>query len=413
MRIVLSAFAFAPGEGSEAGVGWNYALALARAGHQVTVLTAPHQPDIIRAAVASDNTLSSIHVEFVGPKVPKSFIHKRWLLQFYYVVWQLWVLRAAKTLHRANSFDIAHAVTTSGIRFPCFLGSLGVPFFIGPLGGGETPPAGLLRGLALRHVLTEYVRIASTYLVRFDPLMLITFAQARLIFVRTEDTAGAIGTLFLHKIRRCFGLGIPTSAIVEAPRTDHRAPDGSFGILFVARLVYWKGGHLVLLAFARVAREESAARLTVVGRGPELRHLRLLADQLGIADRVIWRTGWIESSQLDRIYEENQVLLFPSLHEAGGTVVLEAMAKAMPVVCLDVGGPGQIVSPQFGTAVKTHGATAEVVVEYLGDAMLRLASRRDLYIGQSNAALKEAKMREWQRVVESVYRVISQAANAR
>ena len=39
MRILLSAFACAPHSGSEPGVGWHWALELARLGHDVLVLT--------------------------------------------------------------------------------------------------------------------------------------------------------------------------------------------------------------------------------------------------------------------------------------------------------------------------------------------------------------------------------------
>jgi hypothetical protein len=39
LKILLSAFACEPNAGSEPAVGWNWALFLARAGHQVVVLT--------------------------------------------------------------------------------------------------------------------------------------------------------------------------------------------------------------------------------------------------------------------------------------------------------------------------------------------------------------------------------------
>ena len=39
MKILMSAFSCGPGQGSEPGVGWNTAMAAARLGHEVTVLT--------------------------------------------------------------------------------------------------------------------------------------------------------------------------------------------------------------------------------------------------------------------------------------------------------------------------------------------------------------------------------------
>src|ERR1700686_5022098 len=39
LRILLSAYACEPGKGSEPGVGWHWAVEMARLGHRVTVLT--------------------------------------------------------------------------------------------------------------------------------------------------------------------------------------------------------------------------------------------------------------------------------------------------------------------------------------------------------------------------------------
>jgi glycosyltransferase involved in cell wall biosynthesis len=46
-------------------------------------------------------------------------------------------------------------------------------------------------------------------------------------------------------------------------------------------------------------------------------------------------------------------LLFPSLHDSGGFVVLEALCHGMPVLCLDLGGPKEIVSLDSGLIIKT------------------------------------------------------------
>ena len=47
MRILLSAFACDPNEGSEAGVGWAWAYHLAKAGHEVCVLTRDYHRPVI------------------------------------------------------------------------------------------------------------------------------------------------------------------------------------------------------------------------------------------------------------------------------------------------------------------------------------------------------------------------------
>ena len=57
-------------------------------------------------------------------------------------------------------------------------------------------------------------------------------------------------------------------------------------------------------------------------------------------------------------------MLFPSLHDSGGMVVLESLAYGLPVVCLNIGGPGIIVTNGCGRLVDVVGKSkAEVVAK--------------------------------------------------
>src|SRR5262249_17128782 len=49
-------------------------------------------------------------------------------------------------------------------------------------------------------------------------------------------------------------------------------------------------------------------------------------------------------AELFELYDTHSLLLFPSLHDSGGFVVLEALSHGLPVVCLDLGGPREIVT---------------------------------------------------------------------
>jgi len=53
MKILLSAYACEPWKGSEPGVGWHWALELARQGHEVTVLTRANNREPIEVALKS------------------------------------------------------------------------------------------------------------------------------------------------------------------------------------------------------------------------------------------------------------------------------------------------------------------------------------------------------------------------
>ncbi len=57
MRVLLSAYACEPGKGSEPGVGWRWAIEIARRGHEVIVLTRANNRTVIETAIKADPTL--------------------------------------------------------------------------------------------------------------------------------------------------------------------------------------------------------------------------------------------------------------------------------------------------------------------------------------------------------------------
>ncbi len=98
--------------------------------------------------------------------------------------------------------------------------------------------------------------------------------------------------------------------------------------LLVGRLVYYKGIEVALRALVHVP-----GRLLIIGTGPLEVSLRLLADRLGVARRVIWQ-GYATPEELIGAYRAATALWFPSVarSEAYGLVQVEALASECPVV---------------------------------------------------------------------------------
>ena len=92
------------------------------------------------------------------------------------------------------------------------------------------------------------------------------------------------------------------------------------------------------------------------------------------------------------------VFLFPSC-EAGGMVVLEALAQGLPVVCLAYGGPGKMVTPECGFVVEPGPGAAQG----LADGMNNLASDPELLQRMSHAARRRIRERYlWERRHEAI-----------
>jgi glycosyltransferase involved in cell wall biosynthesis len=132
-------------------------------------------------------------------------------------------------------------------------------------------------------------------------------------------------------------------------------------------------GHRYLLAGTRnIVRSCPQAKLLLVGEGPQESNLRKLIAEYGISSAVIM-PGFRED--IPQVLNTLDVFVFPSLQEALGTAVLEAMAMKKPVVATRVGGIPEVVREgETGYLVEpgNSGAVAERVIPLLQDKDLRL-----------------------------------------
>src|SRR5215470_12455852 len=144
MKLLISAYACAPeapNRGSEEATGWNWTTEAHRLGHEVWALASPTYRKWVEEACRADPDLKGIHWVFPDvrgwPAKPATW-HK-WG-RAHCLLWQRAALREARDLHGRIEFDAIHHLTWAGFRVPTFLGSLGAPLILGPIGGGETSP---------------------------------------------------------------------------------------------------------------------------------------------------------------------------------------------------------------------------------------------------------------------------------
>ena len=301
------------------------------------------------------------------------------------MLWQWGAYLAVRHLYREMKFDIVHHITFGVFRHPSFMAFLHAPFVFGPVGGGETAPRELRGTFPLRGYLSDLARDLGNWIARFDPVMKAVYARSALILCKTRETLLQIPARYHDKCVVQTEVGIDFGAL--APRHSRQRDGGHFRALYVGRLVYWKGLHLGLMAFARF-RETHAARLTIIGSGPDEAWFRELVQQLGIGEDVTWISRMAHAAVL-KVYPLYDAFLFPSLHDSSGNSVLEALANGLPVVCLDTGGPAELVDSSCGFRVPP-GAPG-LVVGGLTQALATLAENTALAQDMQQAALRRVR----------------------
>ena len=404
MKVLLSAYSCDPGGGSEPGIGWNWARAVAAEGHTVTVVTrSVNRPKI-------DSYLERTKCEgldFIFCDLSNAWqrLYKLPLGNYlYYLLWQKHAARKCLEAHRNEKFDLVHHITWGSFRVPSFMGALGIPFIFGPVAGGEDTPVKLRFGLGWRGRAWDWVRRLSNRLMSL--WMRPTYSAASMIVATTEETRNKIPVRFQSKTFVCQAVGVDPSAF--DPSEARQSKDATskrtarLEALFVGRLLAWKGLHLLIRALAETNTRPEDIRLSIVGSGNDIKRLRRLSRRLKVEDQIAW-ISWMDRGQLLRTYVDFDLFAFTSLHDSGGAAVLEAMTYGLPVLSLDCGGPGVLVTEDCGRIIKTADLTEGQVVASIASNLKALLGDPLLVSELSKGAERRVASLTWKANVKSVY----------
>ena len=379
LNVLMSAYACEPGEGSEPGVGWHTAREVARH-HDVWVLTRANNRAVIEAELAR-NPVPSLHFVYYDlPAWARAWKRGGRGIQLYYYLWQLGVYPVMRRLARQLSFDAAHHVTFVKYWAPSSLAFLDLPLLWGPVGGGESTPAAFVSDYSARGQRQETLRTWARTLAEYDPLVRLSARRSKLSLAATAATAQRIKRLSATPVRVVSQVGAPRAGLERALSTVDTKAQRPWRIVSVGNLLHWKGFHLALRAFAAA---ELKVPYDILGSGPERGNLEALARELGV-DAYVTFHGKVSLDRVGTMLSEAHILLYPSLHDSGSFVCLEALSAATPVVCLDLGGPGVLVADEVGVKVPAH--TPQQAVSELASALKLLTGDRELWRRKALAA---------------------------
>ena len=130
-------------------------------------------------------------------------------------------------------------------------------------------------------------------------------------------------------------------------RLQHQVPSADLVATCVARVDPVKNHQLLIRAVAHAARQGIRVALICAG-GSDPGHrtyaegLRRLADELGVADRILWLG---HSDEVSQWLAASDVAVLASWMEAGPLSLIEAAAAGLPLVAPRVGGVDEVVIP--------------------------------------------------------------------
>lgn len=355
LRVLVLAESCNPEWSSIPLVGWSHYEALSKIAEVHLVTRTRNKPALDRLGLKEGRDYTAINTEFIFEPMARlvrllSGPNKGWAaltaltipsyLLFEYIAWRLFKKSLA-----TGAYDIVHRITPVSPAMPSPLAirckKLNVPFILGPLNGGlpwpkEFPSLQKQEGEWLSRFRALFKKVPGYKTTR---------DAAAAIIVGGQSAYHEIPDIWKNKVIYIPENGFDPNRFAP-PQNLSRQPfeNRPINAIYLGRLVPYKGCDMLIEAAADLIKQNKL-RLTIIGSGPEEDTIKSLIQERGITAGINF-TGELRHKQVADHIAGADILTFPSVHEFGGAVVLEAMAMGVVPVVTDYGGPSELASAQ-------------------------------------------------------------------
>jgi len=338
--LFLTALYFGPRQPSEAGKGFQWACALAPFFTLHIFTESKNLPAARASGLCDDWTLHGIPFE----AAPRNLAH-------YWILYRAWGQRVVEAMRAAcEQLAVApvavHHVTNGGFRVLPPYERLGIPYTLGPLGGGEFSPARILWQTTFpwkERLIESFRPLINRAMVRL-PATRRTLRGSRMTLATTPETEAVIRSAGARRTAVVFpDIFEPEKGMEETPeetRARRTAQSGALRpirLIWAARFRWWKGGQIAVDLVRELRQAGIEVRLDLYS-GAEARPLldRCIAAA-GVEDAAFVH-DLLPRRQLIAAFREAHLFVFPSLHDSSSVVIPEAYATGLPSLTLGLGG---------------------------------------------------------------------------
>ena len=161
------------------------------------------------------------------------------------------------------------------------------------------------------------------------------------------------------------GNALPAEAFATVPAAVERV-QGMIRVGMIARMNAAYKNHAGFLRIAaKIQAQIPNVEFLLAGDGPLRSDLEKQAQQLGLADRVIFLG---DRRDIPSVLASLDVAVLTSISESLSNVIIEAMSAGLPVVAYGVGGNAELLNEERGILINSgdEDAFASAIVELLG-----------------------------------------------
>lgn len=369
-KILVSAYGCEPFRGSEAGVGWNWILQMAKANEVFAIVRANDQ-EKIEANIPND-VKDNLHFYYYDNCVKKIKNGSK-RLYIYYFFWQIGIIKIIKKLRKKYTFDYSIHLTFGSVWMPTFLPFFKIPFIWGPVGGADAVPKPFIKTLPLKQRIVQRGRYFLIKTGRINPCMFIPSRKAKAILCRTENNRLAIPKKYRDKSRVVLETAMEPE--VFKYKKDYGAVESEpVKIIISGRLIPLKNINTLIDTVESIS-EKGKIEVTIIGDGPEKAKIEKRIHEKGL-ENIFTLKPRVPREELLENLKSSDIYFFTSLKEAGSWSLMEAMSVGLPVLCYDWAGMGLITDDNCAFKVKPQNYNQSV--EEFSEALSKLINSPNL-----------------------------------
>lgn len=400
IQVLINAYACSPNKGSEPGMAWNWIIHLARECRLFVITEGEWQNEI--EDYLERHKLKG-HIKFYYNPVSS---HIRdicwnqgdWRFYYYYRQWQKKTLRIAQNILLEEKIDLIHQLNMVGYREPGLLWQInGIPKVWGPIGGFGTIPNSYLELYSMTSSMKQQIK------------QIINKLQVNLPYIRNPihevDILVACNSSSKKVLEKMTSKVIPI--IPEVGAKENNIEKKAKDFLIPKLRIAWVGKNddrkalpIALKVFKQLLNED--IELNVYGISYEE------IDSSEHYNNIVFH-GWKPYDLVQIELRECHVLMFTSLFEATGSVVLEALSMGLPVICHNTCGQGDIIDSSCGYKVDMKGI--DYSIQTFKERILILYYNRSILQELSKGAFNRVNELSWQRNSEKMVDIYKSLVN--
>ena len=155
-------------------------------------------------------------------------------------------------------------------------------------------------------------------------------------------------------------------------------------------------------AYELINKKYKNTSLAIVSDGIIKDILKKKAKLLNIDNSITW-AGQVKHTKVLQYFNNNDLIMLPSLRDSGGFVLLEAIKSVSIVAVCNLGGPGAIIDNTCGISIDVKNKNQAQVARDMSKSVIKLINDKKKYNNIKKKSHEKTKKLSWKNKIKKVY----------